>query len=410
MVPETRRIGREHLLQVVALEKACFPDDCWSAATLRGVLGRWPDSLSLGAFSGGELVGYVSASLDEPMEVHVLSIAVAPGYRRQGIASGLLSAVLHWGSIRGCSRAYLEVRVGSPSARAAYGRMGFYTEGIRSRYYEDGEAALVMVRDLPAVPTAAGVALELRKLLKGRIPRKGVVLGSGLGWLAAADEPGLAIPYGSIPGAGAAAVEGHDGKLLVNRKGDTVYLLGRRHHYQGFDGIETAVLPAALASLGVGSWLLTTSSGAVSPDLTTGDAMVITDHVNCSGCIPEPPHRAVGGAIYSRRLAARAVEIGLSLGAPVREGVFCCVSGPAYESQFEVGYLAESGVSAVSMSTVQESMALASQGCEVLGVALVTNEVAEGDFVRHSEVLRAQDTVSARQRSFLQELVRELGK
>lgn len=408
MVAELRRIGTESLTLVTSLEKACFPSDFWSRATLRGVLARCPDSVSVGAFVCGELVGYVSASLEEPWEVHMLSLAVAPGHRRRGIASRLVSSVLHWGRMRGCARVFLEVRVSSQRARTAYERLGFSAEWIRDGYYEDGEAALVMSGELSPETEVADMAAAVRDLLKGRVPRVGVILGSGIGWLAEMDEPGFAVPYEQIPGMAGSPVEGHQGRLLVNGSGSTVYLMGRRHHYQGYGGRQVTALPSALASLGVDSWLLTTSSGALVPGLRTGDAVVITDHVNLSGCVPPAPLCPVGTSIYSRRLGAGTLELGKAAGITVREGVFACVSGPAYETGSEVNLLADSGVDVVSMSTVQEALALASQGCEVIGVALVTNDVGSGESVSHAEVLRAQTSVRSARGALLGKLVEKL--
>lgn len=408
MAAELRRIGTESLTAVTALEKACFPGDFWSRATLRGVLARCSDSVSVGAFVHGELVGYVSAVLEEPWEVHVLSLAVAPGHRRRGVASRLVSSVLHWGRMRGCERVFLEVRVSSERARTVYERLGFSCEGISESYYEDGEAALVMSGELSPEPEVAEMASAVRNLLKGRLPRVGVILGSGIGWLAEMDEPGFTVPYGHIPGMAGSSVEGHQGRLLVNGSGSTVYLMGRRHHYQGYDGRQVAALPSALASLGVDSWLLTTSSGALAPELRTGDAVVMKDHVNLSGCVPTAPRCPVGTTVYSRRLGVRALELGQAAGIKVREGIFACVSGPAYETGSEVSLLAESGVDVVSMSTVQEALALASQGCEVIGVALVTNDVGSGESVSHAEVLRAQASVRSARGALLGKLVEKL--
>jgi len=70
--------------------------------------------------------------------------------------------------------------------------------------------------------------------------------------------------------------------------------------------------------------------------------------------------------------------------------------------------LAESGIDVVSMSTVQEALALSSQGCEVIGVALVTNDVGSGESVSHSEVLRAQTSVRSAQGVLLRKLVQQL--
>ena len=71
-------------------------------------------------------------------------IAVAPQYRRQGIAEAILSAYLRFG------RAYLafltlEVRQSNAAAIALYEKLGFQTVGRRKNYYrETHEDALIM--------------------------------------------------------------------------------------------------------------------------------------------------------------------------------------------------------------------------------------------------------------------------
>jgi purine-nucleoside phosphorylase len=309
--------------------------------------------------------------------------------------------------MKGLRRARLEVRAGSPGVRRVYRSLGFREEGRREGYYGNGEAAVVMGMDMPGRPDVARTAAALYGFFRGAVPRVGVILGSGLGWLAGQAGTRRSTPYDCIPGLEGGLVPGHPGILSMNRRGTVVFLQGRRHHYQGYSGEEVVLLPSALASIGVDTWLLTTSSGAVRSGLETGDAVVIEDHVNLSGCVPCPPP-VPPGKVYSPGLMADAFRLARTLDAPVSGGIFGCVSGPAYETAAEVALLAGSGVSVVSMSTVQEALALVSQGCRVLGVALVTNEVARGDSVSHSEVLGAQETVSDRLGRFLPELVEEL--
>lgn len=406
---EISRIGPENLDRVLSLEKDCFPDSFWGPGTLRGVLSRRPGNISLGALVGDDLAGCVSACADDAGFLHILSVAVAPGFRRRGLATRLLSSALHWGCMKGLRRARLEVRKGSPDVRRVYGSLGFREEGCLDGYYGNGEAAVVMGKAIPGRPEVARTAMALWKFFRGAVPRVGVILGSGLGWLAEQGGARRSIPYDGIPGMEGSGIPGHPGLLSTNSRGTVVFLQGRRHHYQGFRGEEVVLLPSALASIGVDTWLLTTSSGALGPGLRTGDAVVIEDHVNLSGCVPCAPS-APPGKVYSPGLRAEAFRLARTLDAPVSGGIFGCVSGPAYETAAEVALLAGSGVSVVSMSTAQEALALVSQGCRILGVSLVTNEVARGGSVSHSEVLGAQETVSERLGRFLPGLVEELVK
>jgi ribosomal-protein-alanine N-acetyltransferase len=90
-------------------------------------------------------------------EVEVLTIGVAPGVRRRGVAQALLTAALGVARQQGVAQAFLEVAVDNEGAIALYERLGFHQAGKRLHYYDRGEAgrmdALVMRLDLTPEPT-----------------------------------------------------------------------------------------------------------------------------------------------------------------------------------------------------------------------------------------------------------------
>ena len=142
-------MDKSHLPQVAALERACFSHP-WSEAMLAQEL--YNESVSLVVAEGGDgtVLGYgmVRAVLDEGC---LEKIAVAPAFRRQGVAEEILKAYLRLG------QAYLafltlEVRAGNAPAIALYKKLGFREVGRRKNYYaEDHEDALLMTVDfLPA--------------------------------------------------------------------------------------------------------------------------------------------------------------------------------------------------------------------------------------------------------------------
>jgi ribosomal-protein-alanine N-acetyltransferase len=106
-----------------------------------------PASICLGAFEGGQLVGYmiISRYVDA---WHVMNLAVDPEFRRRGIASLLLDQLFELTDSGGARGYTLEVRVSNEGAIRLYEGAGFRSRGIRRGYYTDNrEDALIMWRD-----------------------------------------------------------------------------------------------------------------------------------------------------------------------------------------------------------------------------------------------------------------------
>jgi ribosomal-protein-alanine N-acetyltransferase len=82
-------------------------------------------------------------------EVHINTIAVDPGLRRQGLALRLMTELLRLAAAEGMSRALLEVRRSNVPAQRLYERLGFATVGTRRRYYTHPEEdALVLAKTI----------------------------------------------------------------------------------------------------------------------------------------------------------------------------------------------------------------------------------------------------------------------
>lgn len=91
----------------------------------------------------GSLVGYAGLWFSGD-EAHVTNVAVEPARQRTGVATALLVALAEAAIERGCSAWTLEVRVSSVGAQELYRRFGFNPAGVRARYYENTEDAIVM--------------------------------------------------------------------------------------------------------------------------------------------------------------------------------------------------------------------------------------------------------------------------
>ena len=130
IVPMTAR----HLPAVTALEQVCFPADPWSEALYRAALDNPSVAMLLALGEDGAPLGYavLSTVLDEG---NLDNIAVAPAYRRQGVADALLSVVTGFGREH-LSRLMLEVRASNAPAIALYEKYGFAAVGRRKNYYD----------------------------------------------------------------------------------------------------------------------------------------------------------------------------------------------------------------------------------------------------------------------------------
>ena len=79
-----------------------------------------------------------------PDDAHVTNIAVHPEWQRRGIATDLLLELAWKARERECQALTLEVRMSNTPAQELYRRFGFVPAGVRKKYYENVEDAMVM--------------------------------------------------------------------------------------------------------------------------------------------------------------------------------------------------------------------------------------------------------------------------
>ena len=129
------------LLALRTLERACFPKDSWPMLDLIGVL-TMGNVLRLKATYQDEMVGFIAGDVRKAEGVSwIATFCVAPAHQGRGIGKALLSACeerLPMPAIR------LSVRASNHIAIRLYLNSGYVKVGEWQRYYNDGEAAIVM--------------------------------------------------------------------------------------------------------------------------------------------------------------------------------------------------------------------------------------------------------------------------
>ena len=125
---------------LAALHAACF-DEAWDAAAIKDLL------VTPGAFAFHTDDGFVLARLAGG-EAEILTLAVAPHARGQGLGRTLLNAAIARAVDQGADVLFLEVGADNPHALALYAGLGFARAGMRKGYYS-GRDALVLRLPLP---------------------------------------------------------------------------------------------------------------------------------------------------------------------------------------------------------------------------------------------------------------------
>lgn len=254
-------------------------------------------------------------------------------------------------------------------------------------------------------------------------PTIGMILGSGLGPLAEAIEGAEHIAVNAIPGWPVSTVEGHSGKLVFGHlEGVPVLVLqGRAHYYEGHS-IERIGLPVrVMQKLGAEILIVTNAAGAVHPEFSPGELMLITDHINLIGMAGQSPLRGPNLDAYGPRFPdmsqaydpelksiARAVAAKGDI--PLQEGVYVCLAGPSFETPADLRFLRGIGVDAVGMSTVPEVIIARHGGMRVLGVSGISNKAnLDGSTVTtHEEVLAAGEVIVPRLTALVRGVLKEL--
>lgn len=147
MKVKIRQVKEEDIHQICKIEEASFKSDAYPPFYIR-FLATFHRETFLVAEVGGRIAGYAVASIERWKLGRLVSIAVSPDCRRRGIGTSLLLELIRRLSKLGARKICLEVKKSNSTAQRMYEKLGFKADGTISAYYEDGEDAIVMVKEL----------------------------------------------------------------------------------------------------------------------------------------------------------------------------------------------------------------------------------------------------------------------
>jgi len=215
------------------------------------------------------------------------------------------------------------------------------------------------------------------------VPRFGLVLGTGLGELAAKIETEQSLPYGEIPNFPTATALTHQGNLILGTLAGVpvVAMQGRVHYYEGYSMRQVTLPVRVMQALGAQSLIMSNAVGGMNPQFGPGDITVITDHINFMGDNPliGPNDDRLGPRFpdmsepYNRQYIATIEAVALEQQLPLRRAVYVAVAGPNLETAAEYRFLRLFGADTVGMSSVPECLAAVHGGMRILGLSVVTD-------------------------------------
>lgn len=248
-------------------------------------------------------------------------------------------------------------------------------------------------------------------------PLAGIVLGSGLGSFTNGMNIEKEIAYSEIPHFPVSTVEGHNGKLIFGELGGkkVVAMAGRFHYYEGYTPEEVVFPIRVMKFLGISTILISNAAGGMNLDFKVGDLMVIKDHIglftinpltgkNIAELGPRFPDMSEP---YSKILINNAKTIAAKENIDLKEGIYCGVTGPTFETRTEYKLLHIIGGDAVGMSTVQEVIASIHMGLTVFAMSVITDIGIreEENKITHAEVLQAAKEAEPKLTHIFKELI-----
>jgi ribosomal-protein-alanine N-acetyltransferase len=134
------------LVPIYALEKSIYLDDPWSLEQFKEEYAGKSRQYLVAEFEG-VVVGYAGVMLAGDV-TDILTLTVAPEFRRRGIAREFLKRMVDWSRNQKVDAMMLEMRVGNAEAEPLYLESGFRKIAERANYYGPGLTAIVMRKEL----------------------------------------------------------------------------------------------------------------------------------------------------------------------------------------------------------------------------------------------------------------------
>jgi ribosomal-protein-alanine N-acetyltransferase len=144
-----RNFKASDLPAVLKIAQFCFTEG-YSASQFMQLYEAYPDYFIVveNVKDGNKaVIGFIICVIPAPTQARILLLAVNQSYRRKGVGSALLTALLQRLNVN-ITKITLEVKTGNLEAIQMYVGFGFNVTSLLPRYYKDNQNAYVMEKSL----------------------------------------------------------------------------------------------------------------------------------------------------------------------------------------------------------------------------------------------------------------------
>jgi ribosomal-protein-alanine N-acetyltransferase len=155
-VYELRKFTMNDLGSVTQINHLCLPEN-YTDFFFVDLYRKFPETFVV-AEQNGKIVGYIMCRIETGLsnlglpglvkKGHVVSVAVIPEHRRNGVGGALVTKAMEGMRTYGAKQCYLEVRLTNTEAIGLYKKLMFEVTRTIRGYYADGEDAYVMTKRL----------------------------------------------------------------------------------------------------------------------------------------------------------------------------------------------------------------------------------------------------------------------
>lgn len=137
------KMQERHIADILQVERECFSDP-WSENMFKEeISGKFAHYYV--AEADGVAVAYMGMWALSG-EGHITNVAVSQNHRRRGFAKALIEHFMNIAKEENLEFMTLEVRASNAPAIALYESLGFVQVGVRKKYYENTEDALLLTK------------------------------------------------------------------------------------------------------------------------------------------------------------------------------------------------------------------------------------------------------------------------